>query len=281
MKLSDRFVFWLDRNYLPASVALWITVLALISILGLVFNTAQAAPAISITAVPAATTAPTSVTVTWTAQEVSSCTASGGWSGAKAATGGTEVVANVLGTSTFTLTCTGGTGTADLSWTPATQNVDGTPYTNQGGYKVYHSTTSGMVFGATPILVPPPANAITITGLPAGTRYFGVKTVNDAGAESSPSTTVSKLITVATVTADSTVTLFPRPKPPTLVTVAAIAYELQALPGGKFAFVAVGSVPLGANCLETLVGAYTSFVGATITKPLTGGIIAARCRAAT
>jgi hypothetical protein len=45
MKFSDRTFFWLDRNYLPVSVALWLAVLALLSLLGAVINTAHAADA--------------------------------------------------------------------------------------------------------------------------------------------------------------------------------------------------------------------------------------------
>jgi hypothetical protein len=90
---------------------------------------------------------------------------------------------------------------------------------------------------------------------------------------------VNSIVVAASATASASVTVNVKPMPP-LVTVATTAYELRALPGGTFQFVAVGTVPLGAECGMTLVGAYTQFTGAMITKPLTGGIIAARCRAA-
>jgi hypothetical protein len=41
--LTNRFALWLDRHYLPASVALWLAVLLLLSMLGLIATRAHAA----------------------------------------------------------------------------------------------------------------------------------------------------------------------------------------------------------------------------------------------
>jgi hypothetical protein len=46
-------------------------------------------------------------TLTWTASAGSSCTASGGWSGAQAASGSGEVTPTATGTAAYTLTCAG------------------------------------------------------------------------------------------------------------------------------------------------------------------------------
>lgn len=54
------------------------------------------------------------IDLTWTAQNAASCTASGGWSGSRAAQG-TERIASVTTATTFTLTCTGAGGTAAQS----------------------------------------------------------------------------------------------------------------------------------------------------------------------
>jgi len=45
MQFRDRMSFWLDRNYFPSSVVLWLAVLVLLSLLGAVINTAHAATA--------------------------------------------------------------------------------------------------------------------------------------------------------------------------------------------------------------------------------------------
>jgi hypothetical protein len=210
----------------------------------LTVGSAQAAPSVTLTAVPSLTTAPSSVTVTWATQEVATCTASGGWTGAKSGTGGTEVVNNVLGTTAYSIACSGATGEAPLSWTPPTQNIDGTPLTDLAGFKVVHGTTASFT-GATPIVIADPlATAYTITALPAGIRYFGVRAFNQAGAESTIAT-VSKGIVTSTVNASATATLLPRPKPPTLLVVNVLAFEFKV--GQPLRL--VGTVPLGTECL--------------------------------
>lgn len=45
MDRFNRFAYWLDRNYVPASVALWIACLMLLAMLGLIATRAQAADA--------------------------------------------------------------------------------------------------------------------------------------------------------------------------------------------------------------------------------------------
>jgi hypothetical protein len=56
------------------------------------------------------------VTLTWTSQNATSCTASGGWSGSQAVNG-KAVSAAITAVTTFTLTCTGAGGTATQSVT--------------------------------------------------------------------------------------------------------------------------------------------------------------------
>jgi hypothetical protein len=69
------------------------------------------------------------------------------------------------------------------------------------------------------------------------------------------------------------------PKPPTITTFETVAYELRKS-AAKYAFVAVGKVPLNAGCGIKLANQFYEFPKeqATITKPLTGGVIAARCQ---
>ncbi len=48
-----------------------------------------------------------SVTLTWTVSNATACTASGGWSGSKSSSGGTEVISNLTQNTSFTISCTG------------------------------------------------------------------------------------------------------------------------------------------------------------------------------
>jgi hypothetical protein len=211
----------------------------------LTVGSAQAAPSVTLTAVPALTTAPSSVTVTWATQEVATCTASGGWTGTKSGTGGTEVINNVLGTTAYAIACSSATGEAPLNWSPPVQNVDGSPLTDLAGFKVVHATSQTGLGTATPVVIADPlATAYTLTALPAGIRYFGVRAFNQAGAESTIAT-VSKGIVTSTVNASATATLLPRPKPPTNIVVNVLAFEFKV--GQPLRL--VGTVPLGTECL--------------------------------
>jgi len=74
------------------------------------------APAVTLTANPAAIASGGSSTLTWTATDATSCSASGGWSGIRAASG-TESTAPLSATTSYTLTCTGPGGSANRSVT--------------------------------------------------------------------------------------------------------------------------------------------------------------------
>ncbi|MEP6546667.1 MAG: TIGR03118 family protein [Gammaproteobacteria bacterium] len=63
---------------------------------------------VSVSVNPTTITLGQSAVVTWSSSSGTSCTASGGWSGALAATGTQTVTPTAAGTDTFTLTCTGG-----------------------------------------------------------------------------------------------------------------------------------------------------------------------------
>src|SRR5437762_3728477 len=69
-------------------------------------------------------------TLSWSTTNASSCTASGGWSGSKSASGGSAGVGTVSTTTTYTLTCTGTDGssksrsvTVSMGQPPATNGL--------------------------------------------------------------------------------------------------------------------------------------------------------------
>ena len=85
-----------------------------------------------------------------------------------------------------------------VTWTFATNNVDGSALTDLAGAKVYYGTASSnyTVIVNVPGGVPGGAGSKTITGLKAGTTYFFNGTAyNVAGAESDFCEQVSKKAT--------------------------------------------------------------------------------------
>lgn len=85
------------------------------------------------------------------------------------------------------------TGSATLSWTPPTQNTDGSALTNLAGFKVYHGMSTGAM---TDVVTVPGATAsgYTFSQLAAGTHYFTVSAYTSGGAESAQSAIGSKTI---------------------------------------------------------------------------------------
>jgi hypothetical protein len=94
----------------------------------------------------------------------------------------------------FAITVTqGNTGNATLSWTPPTQNTNGTSLTNLAGYRVVYGRTSSNL-DQTVQIANPGLSTYTVTGLTSGTWYFAVKVYNTSGGESAVSNTGSKTI---------------------------------------------------------------------------------------
>ena len=130
------------------------------------------------------------------------CTASGGWSGTKA-TSGSQSTGTLTQDTGYTLTCTGGGGsavsmtsvsvrTAQLSWTPPTQNVDGSTLTNLAGYKVYYGTAP-RTYSQVQTINSPTTTQTTLT-LSPGTWYFALTALNSLGEESAKTNEVSKTV---------------------------------------------------------------------------------------
>lgn len=84
------------------------------------------APAIDLAADPLTVPLQGTSTLSWTASNASSCTASGGWSGAQALSG-SQTVGPIAESTTFTLTCTGPGGSGSQSVTVMTASATPTP----------------------------------------------------------------------------------------------------------------------------------------------------------
>jgi hypothetical protein len=85
------------------------------------------------------------------------------------------------------------TGSATLSWTPPTQNSDGSPLTNLAGYRVYWGTQQGT-YPNSVTLNNPGLTSYVVENLGPGTYFFVATALNTLGAESTFSGTASKTI---------------------------------------------------------------------------------------
>jgi hypothetical protein len=135
------------------------------------------------------------------------------WASFDAATGrlqGTPAAANVGTTTGVVITVSDGaftaslpafnitvqavaTGSATLSWTPPTQNTDGSPLTNLSGYKIYWGTALGT-YPNSVTLTNPGLTSYVVDNLVPGTYYFVATSLNSVGVESAFSTSASKTI---------------------------------------------------------------------------------------
>jgi hypothetical protein len=84
-------------------------------------------------------------------------------------------------------------GSATLSWTPPTQNTDGSPLTNLSGYKVYWGTALGT-YPSSVTLSNPGLTSYVVDNLVPGTYYFVATALNSVGVESTFSSPASKTI---------------------------------------------------------------------------------------
>jgi len=161
------------------------------------------APQVQLSASPASVAPGQQSTLTWSSQNVTSCTASGGWSGGKA-TSGNEVVDPIQSDTNYNLSCSGPGGNAvamttvtvniaRLSWTAPTENVDGTALTDLAGYTV-HWGTGSRSYSQTAELNGANSTQYQVNDLASGTWYFAVTARNAAGAESAYSGEVSKTV---------------------------------------------------------------------------------------
>lgn len=273
----EKLAEWIERNYVKAAVIAVGLLALLVGCLILNAAHAQTIPTGSLSVSPKTLTGAGNVTVTWNVANGQNCVASGLWSGAKAASG-TQTVA-VTASGSFALKCDGTAPTVVLGWTLATKNTDGSTLTDLAATKVYRSASASGPFSLLST-VNVPGNSYTTTALPVGANYFTAASVNSAGTESAQTPAINVTVpALANATFSDAVTVTTVPNPPTnfAVTIATIAYELREYSGGTLRFVQVGTVPKGAQCADKLAGNYYAFAGATITKPTTGGIVAAKC----
>lgn len=196
-----------------------VLICALLALLFILPHAFAANVSVTLSVSPTSSNTPVAPTVTWTAQGASTCTASGGWSGAKAPAG-TETVAVVNKKTDFTLTCISPTGPATLSWTVPLLFSDGTPLQLITGYQVMIGPDANTLSRG-PVLPPTPTTNVVIQA-PPGKQFFTLRTetkVNGADIEGPDSTASSKTVVSDSGAATVSVAFAVVPNPPTNFTV--------------------------------------------------------------
>ncbi len=160
-------------------------------------------PTVSLQAADLVVADGTATQLSWSSSNADSCSASGGWSGARETSGSASSGALNRQT-TFSLSCSGagGTGVAmisvavngavTLAWQAPTENVDGTPLTDLGGYRIYYGDTSRSYTESVEV-TEPGADSYALT-LSSGQYYFAMTAVDADGNESAYSNEVVKVV---------------------------------------------------------------------------------------
>lgn len=181
-------------------------------------NCTTPAPGISLTANPTSVVNGNASSLSWTTSNATSCTASGGWTGARGTTGTNVTTGNLTSTQTYTLTCAGVGGSTSAS-TTVTVTTPPVPTLTLTG------NPTSVVSGSASILTWASTNATNCAGSgswtdsnlgTSGSRSTGSLTSNSSfivtctGAGGSVSRTQAISVTVSPPPADTT--------PPVVVT---------------------------------------------------------------
>jgi len=190
--------------------------------------------------------------LTWSTNPVAkSCTASGGWSGTKAASG-SQTLSSISASTNYTLTCSWGSGSAVVTWQTPTTNTDGSTLTNLAGFKVLYGTSSSSLTNSTTV-DDITARSATISSLSAGTWYFAVRAFNTKNVESSNSNVASKVVSGATAAKSVSISITPTTTPPPTtsgyVTTSTNVWDVRKRSDGVWVRVGVvGQIALGRPC---------------------------------
>jgi hypothetical protein len=221
--------------------------------------------------------------LTWSTSPVAtSCSASGGWSGTKAASG-SQTLATITANTNYTLTCNWNSGSARVSWTAPTTNTNGSALANLAAYRVYYGTSASSLSQSAEVN-DITQRAATINSLTPGTWFFAVRAVNTSQLESDNSGVWNKSVAGATAASTVGITITPTTPPPATPgrrVIATPAYDLVRGTNGRFVLGrVVGTVAIGKPCRTYYLtgdyyGVQTGYVKLTTT--MRGDTLVARC----
>lgn len=206
---------------------------------------AQSAGVVNLSVTPTSGSSSVTPKLTWSTNPAAqSCTASGGWSGTKAASG-TQTLSAVRANTNFTLTCTWGSGSAVVNWTAPTKNSDGSNLTDLASFKVLYGTSSTSLTRTASVTDVTRRNT-TISSLTPATWYFKVRAVNSKGVESGDSNVASKAVKGATAAKTVSVTVSSSSG---LTTKSTNVWDMTQKSNGQWVRRSViGYIPLGKPC---------------------------------
>lgn len=224
----------------------------------------SAVQAQSFTLTPASGPGP--FTATWSVPNGTACAGSGeGFTGAQAASGSKAVQPTRVGVASYSLACSvpgpAGKGSVTLTCTPATQNTDGSAYTDPKAIAIYSGKGAGAPANRVATIDQPGPCVKLLDQLDPVLWTFGAQSVNSKDVSSDMSALLSVTIDGSTTvpwTQTRTVTVI-GPGPPAGITVKQVqAYRLDQSTKDDLRLVQVGTVPLGVACkpADTANGLY-------------------------
>ena len=256
------------------------TALSIVLILAAGAVQAQTAGIVTLRANATSATGSMAPVLTWSTNPVAtSCSASGGWSGTKAASG-TQTLATITASTNYTLTCTWSTGSARVSWVPPTTNNNGSALVNLAAYRVYYGTSASTLTN-TAEFNDITLRAATIGSLTPGNWYFAVRAVNTSQVESVNSDIWNKAVSGSTAASTVAITISSPPTTPTFRTIATPVYDVIRGSTGRWVLGRiVGTVPIGRACRTYhLTGDYYGVLTGivTLTRTPRGTTLVAHC----
>lgn len=159
------------------------------------------APVVTFTSADATLSSGGTTQLSWSSSNTTSCSASGGWSGAKSLSGN-QMVGPLNSTTTFTLSCSGPGGNVvrmltvsmlgqvSLNWVAPTQNVDGSPLNDLAGYRIYYGMSSRTYSDV--VDIGNPSTTSFVLEDVQGEYYFAMTALDGEGNESAYSNEVRK-----------------------------------------------------------------------------------------
>jgi hypothetical protein len=191
------------RNRAQHAVARWLMVAGIALALSSAGYARAATPELVLTPQNPVVDLDGSTMLSWSAVGVSSCTASGAWSGDMPVSG-TVTVGPLSRKSTYTLACTGTNGSVTamvgvqvidkvlVSWIAPSTRVDGTEYTSPDGFRLYYGTSPGHYTNSIRIWKAEASKRSLL--LTSDTYYFAVTAVDLDGLESPYSNEVVRVV---------------------------------------------------------------------------------------